>query len=384
MQEMLEKINKSTMKLLEAQNLSELCAMILEETMQVTNINTGLMMLADKDKLNNVSSSGIQNNVIINKNNKIYKIFSKGRIEISQKNELSKFDFLKNFNECFALYLPINHHHEPIGIIVLFSKKEINLDTKYYSLLQLFATTAGIAIIKTQLHTQVQNALEMRDRFIALASHELRTPMTSLNGYIQLLHRKLSDQNTTESRWVNELYQESNRLTHLIKELLDINRIKQGQLEFILNEVNLPEVVTKTIERFNFINTENEIVFINNLPNKQGRIIGDFDKLLQMITALLSNAVKFSKPRSKIEIVLENNKRCLSLKVIDQGNGIPKKEIKKIFNGFYKIGKAEKEGLGVGLLFSEHIVKSHRGKIQIISKENKGTIIEVQFPRAKI
>lgn len=383
MQKMLEKINRSTLRLLEAQNLSQLSTMILEETIQVTNIKTGIIFLIDKDKLKLVSSSGISEKIIINKNNKIHKIFLKGKILISQKDELSKYDFLKNYRSCFPLYLPLNDFHEPIGIIVLFPEKYIKMNKKYISLLQLFTTTAGIAMKKTQLHLQVQNALEMRDRFISLASHELRTPLTSLNGYIQLLHKKLAQKDTTESRWVEELYQESGRLTHLIKELLDINRIKQGQLEFILHEVDVAEVIDIAIERFNFIKTDNEVIFSNKLDDKSTRIIGDYDKLLQMITALLSNAAKFSQPRSKIQIILDANSRFITLKIKDKGTGIPKKDIKKIFNGFYKLGKDEKEGMGVGLMLSQHIIEHHHGKIFISSKEGKGTVIEVQLPRIK-
>lgn len=383
MEKLLEKINKSTIKLLEAQNYVQLCDLILKSTMNLTRIHTGFIAMFSYGKLNIVSSSGVHLNNIIGKNSKIYKVFHKSQIEASSKNELQKFNFLKNFNECYPLYLPLNHSSEPIGIIVLFSQKKINFDTKYYSFLRLFLTTAGIAIIKTKLHAQVQNALDMRDRFISLASHELRTPLTSLNGYVQLLYRKLAQQNTTESRWVEELYQESIRLTHLIKELLDINRIKQGQLEFILNEVDLPEVINKAIERFKFINPEHKILYINKLKNSHGRIIGDFEKLLQMLTALFGNAAKFSSPSSKIQIILEDNKRFISLKIKDQGTGIPDNELKKIFDGFYKTGKEEKSGMGVGLLISEHIVKKHRGKIKITSKINKGTTIEVQFPRMK-
>ncbi len=365
---LLKKINKSTLKLLEAESFPQLCTMVLEEAIQVTGIPAGELLLLYNDKLEKICSSKFPKKIKFNKNNKIYKILKKGKILISQN----------------TLYIPFVYHYESIGILILFSPTEINLNKKDIDLLQLFAATIALTMKKTQLHTQVQNALEMRDRFISLASHELRTPLTSLNGYIQLLHRKLAHKNTLESRWVEELYQESTRLTNLIKELLDINRIKQGQLEFILHEVDVVEVIMKAIERFRFINKENEVIFSNKINKEQGRIIGDFDKLLQMVAALISNAGKFSKPRSKIQIILESNNRDVLLKVEDQGKGIPKKEITKIFNGFYKIGKEEKEGMGVGLLLSEHIVQHHHGKIEITSLENKGTTIEVQLPRIKI
>lgn len=369
--------------MLEAENPNQLCTVILNEISQITEIKSGIICLFDNEKLKNVYSIGIQGKVVCTTKNQIYKVYNNKKILLSEKNEIKHYKFLKNFKSCYALYLPMIHHRDSIGIIVLFSEKPITFNKKYLSLLQLFTSMSAVSIKKTQLHLQVQNALEMRDRFIALASHELRTPLTSLSGYVQLLYKKLANKNTIESRWVEELYQECARLTYLIKELLDINRIKQGQLEFILNEVDVAEIVKKAIERFRFINFEKEIIFSNKLINGSGRIIGDYEKLLQMLNALLTNAAKFSPPASKIRIEIECDLRFIYLKVIDQGSGIPDKDLKKIFEGFYKIGKNEKEGLGVGLMLTEHIVKKHRGKMHIVSGENTGTQIEVSFPRLK-
>jgi K+-sensing histidine kinase KdpD len=346
----------------------------------LTGIDTGIILLHTKDKLEKIFSSRVSEKIKISKQDKIYKVLMARKIIIVRKNETKKFDFLKKVSVRDAIFIPLVYHHEPLGIVVLLSEKEISLSKKDIALLQLFSSTVGIAMKKTQLHAETQNALEMRDSFISLASHELRTPLTSLSGYVQLLYKKLAQKNTQESRWVEQLYEENTRLTHSIKELLDINRIKQGQLEFILREVNVEEVVEKAIERFHLVNSENEIFFSNGIKTNQGRIIGDFDKLLQMVSALLSNAAKFSKPRSKIQVVLSRTNRFVVLKIKDQGEGIPNKEINKIFTGFYKIGKDEKEGMGVGLLFAKHVIEHHHGKIEITSKEKNGTIMEVQLP----
>jgi K+-sensing histidine kinase KdpD len=382
MEDLVEKINKSLLEILEAKTLSRLCELILKELKDITSMNTGVILLLENDKLKAISASKSLENLKIGKNDKLYTTLANGKIFFASKGKLNKFDCIKKNKEKFALIMPLAYHQEKIGIIILLADKKQNFDKKETSLLQLFSATSGIIIKKIQLHTQVQNALDTRDRFISLASHELRTPLTSLNGYVQLLHKKMANQTTIESRWVQELHEESSRLTRLIKELLDINRIRQGQLEFILQEVDMVDVIKKAIERFNFIKSEREIVFNQTLKNKKSTIIGDFNKLLQMVTALLSNAAKFSSPSSLIQINLNENGKNIQLQVIDQGRGIPKKETSKIFNGFYKIGKEEEEGMGVGLLLTEHIIRHHKGKIEINSKENKGTTIEVQLPRA--
>jgi signal transduction histidine kinase len=357
--------------------------MSLEEAKKLTNINEGTVLLCQNGKLSEIDLLKNKYNLKINRDDYIYKILAKGKIAYLTKKELKKIDCLKNIKTGIALLMPLSYHTEPLGIIILLSQKPQSFSKKNLSLLQLYIATSGIIIKKNQLGLQIQNALDTRDRFISIASHALRTPLTSINGYVQLLHKKLSQKKTSEARWIEELHAETNRMTNLIKELLDINRIKQGQLDFELNEVNLVEIIQKAISRFKFIRTTRQIQFTQETNTWDSSIIGDYNKLLQMITALLSNADKFSKPSSKIEITLKNNNKYLNLVFKDHGRGIPKKEINNIFNGFYKIGKDEQGGMGVGLLLTEHIIRHHRGKIKINSTENKGTRIEIRLPRPR-
>src|SRR5690606_7915517 len=118
---------------------------------------------------------------------------------------------------------------------------------KETDILKLFGSFASLAIKKNELYEETKNALEVRDMFISLASHELRTPLTSINGYIQLLHSRKDKLGHSESKWINELYEESKRLTNLVRELLEVNRIKQGQLQFILRETKFSDIVTSAI-----------------------------------------------------------------------------------------------------------------------------------------
>jgi len=383
MNNLMEKIDKSILNILETETFAQLYSTILEEIKKITEIDSGIILLDADGRLKRIASSNFPPKIKISKSDKIYGVLMNDKVEIVDNDKLRGFSCLKHEKSPYTIFLPLVYHRDGIGIIILFSKTDPGYANKDLSLLHLFAATVSIIIMKFRLRSELQNALDTRDRFISLASHELRTPLTSLNGYVQLLHRKLAKQDTPESRWVKELYEETSRLTSLIKELLDINRIRQGQLDFILHEVNLIDVINKAIERFHFVNSDNKIEFSNLVKNGKSLIIGDFNKLLQMVTALLSNASKFSKPNSKIQITLSANTKYLNIKVIDQGSGIPKKELSKILNGFYKIGTDEKEGLGVGLLLAEHIIHHHRGKIKIKSKENKGTTIEVQLPQIK-
>lgn len=384
MRHLIDNINQLIPRLVEADSVDSIFDLTFSQVLNLSNIRTGILLCNLDNKLSLIQSSNIENDLKINKGDKIYEIIKKPGISVKSRDIYIKNDFLKNLKFKYAVFFPLIYHKEAIGIIILFTDKEPLFTKEINSLYNIFTAIASAAIKKTQMHEEVKGALEMRDRFISLASHELRTPLTSMSGYAQLLYRKFADKDTVESKWISELYFETQRLTQLIKELLDINRIKQGELEFVLREIELADVVDKALERFRVTHKDNKIVVINKINAKKTLMIGDYNKLLQMITALLSNASKFSPFRSTIKIELENNKRYLVLRVIDEGKGIPKKEISKIFDGFYKIGTEEKEGLGVGLLLAQHIIESHKGKIEISSGKKSGTTIEVQLPFLKM
>lgn len=385
----LETINKSAFKLLASDSLSKLSKTIVEEARKLVGADHGSIFLFDKNKNRlerTYTSLLFLKKVRIRKTGNTDYTFRTGKINIVPKNALDKsHPELRSQGLKSTIMLPLSYKKEVIGVLSIDSVHEEYFTKKQLDILKLYASLACLAIMRTKLYDETKRALEVRDRFISLASHELRTPLTSINGYIQLLYSKLANKDTIESRWMEELYTESNRLTSLVKDLLDVNRIKQGQFAFSLTEVDMKDVVEKVIKQYRMYNPEREIVFEDKVDDSQYRVIGDFDKLREMVSALLSNAVKFSKPHAKIIITLIPTARSLHMKMKDYGRGIPKQDINNIFEGFYKTKYSkEKEGMGVGLLLAQHVVNFHRGKISISSKEQKGTTVDVELPRIKI
>ncbi|HSW97866.1 MAG TPA: HAMP domain-containing sensor histidine kinase, partial [Candidatus Saccharimonadales bacterium] len=326
----------------------------------------------------------VKHNTLVN-NKSFIKLLNKRSVFTITSQELKKMQ-LKHFSPKIKLLVivPLIHAQQPLGFIFLYYTNKNSLETNEIELLSIYKNAAVLALTKAKLQEQSQKALEIRDRFISLASHELRTPLTSIHGYIQLLHTKVKDKDSVESRWVQELYIESIRMTQLVKELLDVNRIKQGQFAFVFSEVPMHEVVTRAIDRYRLTNADHPFILQSKVLNHQSVVVGDFDKLVEMVSGLLGNAVKFSKPGEKIVISLKQTPNAISLEVKDTGKGISKKDIAAIFNGFYKAENASYiEGMGVGLLLAQHIVDNHRGKLKIKSKENKGTSVTVSLPTIK-
>lgn len=382
-----EILNQSTLKLLEAPSLETLCTIIVHEARKLVTAEHGSLFLYQKEKLERVyTTSSVLRKSKIKKNGFIQKTFQSQKMCIlrSPKTEQVSLEYKAMGIKSVAV-LPLAYKSSSIGMLVLHSFKEQSFSKEQVHILKLFASMACLAIIKSKLHDETKTALEIRDRFISLASHELRTPLTSINGYIQLLYGKLANQDTIESRWMEELYNESIRLTNLVKELLDINRIKQGQLAFTLSEVDMKDVVENVVKQYRSYNPDREIIFEDKIFDDRYRVIGDFDKLREMVAALLSNAVKFSTPGAKIIITLTPSSRSIHMKMRDYGEGIPKHDLENIFGGFYKTQYSkEKAGMGVGLLLAQYVVNYHKGKISITSEKQDGTTVDVELPRLKI
>ncbi len=383
----LSQINKSMIALVDTKVDNQLYIHISETAKNLVGADYVKLCLVIKDRLKNsyCSDEVIKPYTLISNKN-FTKLLSAQKILSLTQKDIQKLQVKKFPREIKSiLVVPLFHSKEMLGTIFLyFLNERSKLTQNEYELLALYSHAVVLALNKAKLQEESHKALEIRDRFISLASHELRTPLTSIHGYIQLLHKRMKDKDTLESRWTNELYIESIRLTTLVKELLDVNRIKQGQFDFVFSEVPLQEVVTRALDRYRFTDSTHNFEFQCKLTNHESRVVGDFDKLVEMVSGLLGNAIKFSKPGEKITIVLRNDHGMLSLEVTDKGKGISKHDLNSIMNGFYKPEYASYiEGMGVGLMLAHHIIENHRGKLKIKSKENIGTAVTVSLPTIK-
>ena len=383
----LDQINNAILALTEAESQEQLYEKTVETAITLLDADMGKLVLYQNDKLKKVYYSDDRIKITSLISNKHFnKLLTAKRTFWLTAKELEKMQ-LKHFphKAKFIVAIPLVHHQDILGVLLLFylnEKKYITLGEQ--ELLTLYGRTVVLALTKAILQDESQKALEIRDRFISLASHELRTPLTSIHGYIQLLHQRMKKEQTVESRWMKELYIESIRMTQLVKELLDVNRIKQGQFAFVFSEVTMLDVVKSALDRYRLTNSNHLFEFECKLDDHQTKVVGDFDKLVEMSSGLLDNAIKFSKPTEKILVTLNNREGAVTLEVKDQGKGISQQDLSAIFNGFYKSPtESYIEGMGVGLLVAKHIVDNHRGKLKIKSKIDKGTSVTVSLPALK-
>jgi signal transduction histidine kinase len=217
----------------------------------------------------------------------------------------------------------------------------------------------------------------LKSAFVSIVSHELRTPMTSIKGYAENLLDGLGGTLTDkQAYYLGRVKYNAERLTRMTNELLDLSRIEAGRMELHLNPVAVPELVTEVVESLQPVAREKAITIRQRLAASLPVIQGDRDKLHQVLTNLLHNALKFTPPNSHVLVTVEKqNDEWLELCVADTGSGIPRDEIGKIFDKFYR-GESvpvEAKGAGLGLSIAKSLVELHGGRIRVESTPGQGS-----------
>jgi signal transduction histidine kinase len=168
----------------------------------------------------------------------------------------------------------------------------------------------------------------------------------------------------------------------LVRELLEVNRIRAGQLQFKWQESNIVDIIKQTINDLIQRFPDREITLKNNL-GMSGTIIGDTEMLMKVFDNVLDNALKYSPAESLVRVSLIKNNSFFIIVIQDEGRGIDAKDLPYVFTGQHK-GESGEEGMGIGLLFVENIIRQHRGDISIKSKLKRGTTVTIKLPTSKL
>jgi len=224
-----------------------------------------------------------------------------------------------------------------------------------------------------------------KDEFISMASHELKTPVTSLKGFLGLLQRLLDAQGEAKERglyYLARMDAQVNKLTKLINDLLDLSKIQTGKLNYQEARFNLQALVQEIVENMQGTTQTHQIQFEGTT---QAEVSGDQDRIGQVLINLLTNAIKYSPQADKILVRLVKDQQTATVSVQDFGIGIAKKHQQKIFERFYQINDVETKthpGLGIGLHISYEIIKRHSGQMRVESEKDHGAIFSFTLPLA--
>ncbi|MDZ5713325.1 ATP-binding protein [Jeotgalibacillus haloalkalitolerans] len=219
----------------------------------------------------------------------------------------------------------------------------------------------------------------MKSELVSTVSHELRTPLSSVLGFAELLLTK-EMKPEKQKRYIETIHKEAKRLTNLINDFLDLQRMESGKQEYHMEEIKLNELVMEVLEKVS-IPSSHALILRDQMENSM--IKGDRERLTQVMTNLLNNAVKFSPDGGDITVSLHADQSLASFVIEDQGIGIPENEVSKLFQKFKRIDNSESRkigGTGLGLAICKEIVEKHMGHIFVTSEEGKGAAFHVELP----
>jgi signal transduction histidine kinase/tetratricopeptide (TPR) repeat protein len=223
----------------------------------------------------------------------------------------------------------------------------------------------------------------MKSEFVSNVSHELKTPLALIRLFGETLESGIVSDEKKRQEFYSIIRKESERLTHLINNVLDFSRMDTGVKEYNFKEADLIEVVRSTLEAYKFHIRDNGFKIESELPDESITLKIDKDAISQVLLNLLNNAVKYSEERKYILIKVCKNSTSALISVADHGVGIPKEEVKKIFNKFYRVSNAktsETRGTGLGLTLAKHVIQAHGGSIEVESEIGQGSRFTVTIP----
>lgn len=233
-----------------------------------------------------------------------------------------------------------------------------------------------------------QTKLDMaRREFVANVSHELRTPITTIKSYAETI-LDMAQEETPETGFIKVIEQEADRMTRIVTDLLTLSRLDNSAKQALDKKVfNLSDLVKSVVEKLK-INANNLGLSISyKEEGDTSAFFGDKDRMEQVITNIISNAVKYTPSGGEVEVTCSAKYTEAVVRVSDNGIGIPEKDLPRIFERFYRVDKArsrESGGTGLGLAIAKELVEMHGGRIDIKSREGKGTSVIISLPMINV
>lgn len=259
------------------------------------------------------------------------------------------------------------------GRVIRFTFAPFNLENKI----------SGIIVVVHDITNQ-QKLENARREFVANVSHELRTPLTTVKSYAETLMDMDIDDKETQNRFLDTIAGEADRMTRIVKDLLTLSRLDEGQYRLKpFERVNLSQLVAEIVEKMFFAAKEKHQDITLSAKKTPIYVMTDRDKLEQVIINIISNAVKYTPEKGKIEVSCEKVYKDAYIKVRDNGIGIPEENLPRIFERFYRVDNArsrETGGTGLGLAIAKQIMAQLGGDININSTYGEGTEVIISVP----
>lgn len=261
--------------------------------------------------------------------------------------------------------------------------KSLQLNLIIVAVIGLIFVFAGSLFMAGKAIKPIMSAWEKQKNFVADASHELRTPLSVIQANLELVMGNKEETVESQTKWLENINFENKHMSKLVADLLLLARADSGQKLLEMVNFSLSESIEKSVAPFVPV-AEEKNINIDSVIAQDVNFFGDESRIKQLITILVDNAVKYTPSGGRIYVGLKSNKDNIEIDISDNGVGISKGDIQKIFERFYRVDKArgsESGGIGLGLSIASWIVKEHRGTINVDSTLDEGTTFKVLLPK---
>jgi two-component system phosphate regulon sensor histidine kinase PhoR len=231
--------------------------------------------------------------------------------------------------------------------------------------------------------TQIEHLERVRQEFLSNVSHELRTPLTSILAFVETLEDGAIEDEANNRRFLSVIRKNSERMHHLIDDILELSSIEAGKINIEPKNVLLSNLVEEIYLNLSGKAKERSVKLKNNIEKSQ-TVWADKVRLEQMLTNLIDNAVKFNREGGTVEVSLSENDESILISVSDEGEGISGEHLPRLFERFYRTDRARSReigGTGLGLAIVKHLARLHEGEVSVTSTLEKGSTFTIELPK---
>jgi len=253
---------------------------------------------------------------------------------------------------------------------------------KYKEMNVIAESTKKMAMAVKESTDRIEFERMVRQEFFSNASHELKTPLTSIRGYLELLENDLATNEEMKKDFLERIKKETGNMTNLINDILMISRLETKEAQVVLGEVNLPRLVKEVCASLEPLAREYRVTMITDC--RPVTMYANHQQLREMFSNLITNAIKYNKPEGKVWVTVNTEADEIIIIVQDTGVGVPEDAKQRIFERFYRVDKGRSKkvgGTGLGLSIVKHIVNYYDGSIEVDSRIGEGTKFTVHLPR---
>ena len=281
--------------------------------------------------------------------------------------------------------VPMNSRGVTLGAITLVRDASMpRFESDDVSLVSEIARRAALAVHNAQLYGQAQRALRQRDETLAIVTHDLRNPLTAISLVVGALEHP-STRTEEQSRFLAMIRRSAHLMKRMIDDLHDVANIEAGHLSMQLTLLSPAEVLRQTLQLLESTAAERALRLRAEVPESLPLVRADADRLAQVLSNLVSNAIKFSEPGSEVVVEARAEDHHVRTSVRDTGPGIPRDELPMIFDRFWRGGQdSVKRGTGLGLAIAKGLVEAHGGRISVESKPGHGSVFSFTIPAASL